>query len=147
MKPPCLVITGIKSNGEKFRPATPTPDKHWAFHFTDAMMKWDCHFKGKLPHRGTLPDGIRVAMREEGIVVEVHEEFGAESPEGMAQLMDLVKAYGLEYRLDSVTRCIHCKTQHQDCVGYVPRDELGGESEVCGRARFNGYLYGETDRE
>lgn len=112
---PCLVITGVKSSGENFRPATKVPSKHWAFMFTDAMMRWDMHFKGKLPHSGTLPDGIRVAYRDSDIVIEVDESFKDDSPQGFAQLMTLVKAYDLVYELAG--RCGHCKDKHPDCVG------------------------------
>ena len=95
----CVRVHNRKKDGTKMRPATPTPDKHWAYMLMD-------HFE-KDQHIGLI-------YTHDGIEVHIDRMFFKEDEQGFDYLMKFIKDNDLTYSIDR-EQCRRCQG-HPSCV-------------------------------
>lgn len=109
----CLVVRGKKQNDERFRPGTPTPDKHWAYMLLDSYAEYD-----ENTCRTIYPEGVSIDWTDESDVIgiKITSELWKNDEICFEHLMSFIKLHELTYEFPSdMAECAKCEG-HPSCV-------------------------------
>lgn len=109
----CLVVRSKQQNDARFRPGTPTPDKHWAYMLLDSYAEYDpdtCRTK--------YPEGISIDWSEENdtICIKMTSELWKNDEICFEHLMSFIKMHELTYEFPcDMEECTKCEG-HPSCI-------------------------------
>ncbi len=114
MNKTCLVVRGKQQNDDRFRPGTPTPDKHWAYLLLDSYAEYN-------QERRTIdyPKGIGIQWdsdTDDVISVKVTSDLWQTNEGCFEHLMSFVKQNDLTYEFPcAMAECANCEG-HPSCI-------------------------------
>jgi len=94
----CIHIFGQTKDGDTFRPATPSPDKHWSYILLDQYAEYGS-----------------ISMRWDPTpTVTIFPTFWEDCEYGFEHVMSFVRLHNLDYTIDE-SKCIKCDG-HDSCI-------------------------------
>ena len=98
MKTNCLVVRSKQQNDARFRPGTPTPDKHWAYMLLDSHAEYN-----EEKCRIEYPKGIWIDWTDTSDVISIKmtSELWKNDEACFEHLMSFIKQNELTYEFSS----------------------------------------------
>ncbi len=109
----CLVIRSKQQNDARFRPGTPTPDKHWAYMLLDSYAEYN-----EEKCRIEYPKGISIDWTDESdaICIKITSELWKNNEVCFEHLMRFIKQNELTYEFSrDMEECTKC-AGHPSCI-------------------------------
>ena len=114
MNKTCLVVRGKKQNDNRFRPCTPTPDKHWAYMLLDSYAEYNDEKRSV-----EYPEGIGIHWNEDNndvISVKITPELWKNDEACFEHLMRFIRENELTYEFPcEMEACVKCEG-HPSCI-------------------------------
>lgn len=114
MNKTCLVVRGKKQNDDRFRPGTPTPDKHWAYMLLDSYADYNAEKRTV-----EYPEGIGIhwdSKNDDVISVKISADLWKNNENCFEHLMSFIKQNDLTYEFPcDMEACTECEG-HPSCI-------------------------------